>query len=76
MMGNIDQLIQLVIKILKKSSTKVIGIRDLQNAAIKSGIDISVDDENVGELCFRLREEGVIAHVQGKGVFQHIRIVD
>ena len=73
---NLDQLVELVKKILSKKKTKVIGIRDLERSAQKAGIQIILDEDNVAELCFRLREENVIARPQGAGVFRHIRIVE
>lgn len=72
----LDELIELVIEILNKEKTKVIGIRDLQSKAGKKGFVFSFDDENIKELCSKLREREIIAYVQGKGIFKHIRIID
>lgn len=72
----LDQLVELVKKILSKKNTKVIGIRDLEMSAQKVGIQIVLDEDNAAELCFRLREENIIARPQGAGIFRHIRIVE
>lgn len=72
----LDEIIELIIKILNKEKTKVIGIRDLQSKAKKNGFVFSFDDENIKELCSKLREKEVIAYIQGNGVFKHIKIVE
>lgn len=72
----LDQLVELVKKIFLKKKTKVIGIEDLERSAQKAGIKITLDEDNVAELCFRLRDENVIARPQGAGIFRHIRIVE
>ena len=71
-----SQLIELVKKILSKNKTKVIGIEDLGRSAQKADIKVFLDEDNVAELCFRLREENIIARPQGRGIFRHIRIVE
>lgn len=70
----LDRLTPLVVNIFKEK--KVIGTRDLEMSAKKVDIEITLDDDTVAELCFRLREEGVIAYPQGRGIFRHIRIVE
>jgi hypothetical protein len=72
---SLDQLIELVKKILLKKKTKVIGIEDLGRSAQKADIKVFLDEDNVAEL-FRLREENIIARPQGRGIFRHIRIVE
>lgn len=72
----LDQLVELVKKILSKKKTKVIGIDDLSRAAGKAGLKISLDEDNVAELCFRMREENIICRPQGSGIFRHIRILE
>lgn len=72
----LNQLTQLVIKTFNNKKTKVIGIRDLEIMAKKININISIDEEIVSELCFKLREEGIIARPQGAGVFFHIRSLE
>ena len=74
--NKLDELIQLVINLLNKEKTKVIGIKDLESKAKKNGFVFSFDDESIKELCLHLREKEIIAYIQGKGVFKHIRIVD
>ena len=61
--NKLDELIQLVIK-------------DLESKDKKNGFVFSFDDESIKELCLHLREKEIIAYIQGKGVFKHIRIVD
>jgi len=72
----LDQLVELVKTILSKKKTKVIGIDDLSRTAGKAGLKISLDEDNVAELCFRLREENIICRPQGIGIFKHIRIIE
>jgi hypothetical protein len=72
----LDQLVELVKTILSKNKTKVIGIDDLNRAARKAGFNIPLDEDNVAELCFRLREENIICRPQGCGIFKHIRIIE
>lgn len=69
-----NRLVRLVANIL--STQKVIGVRDLQASADKLGIQITLDQDTVSELCFRLRDENIIARPQGKGIFLHIRVID
>lgn len=68
----LDRVVRLIVNILKEK--KVVGVRDLEMSARKAGVEIVLDKDNVSELCFRLREENVIAHPQGRGIFRHIRI--
>lgn len=63
-----------LIEIIKQRKTKVIGIHDLERAA--SLPKDYLDDDSLAELCRQLREEHVIAYVQGKGLFKHIRITE
>ena len=72
----LDQLAELVKTIMSKNKTKVIGIDDLSRAARKAGFNVPLDEDNVAELCFRMREENIICRPQGCGIFKHIRIIE
>ena len=61
-----------LIEIIKQCNSKVIGIHDLARAANLP--KDSLNDDTLAELCRQLREEHVIAYIQGKGLFKHIRI--
>lgn len=63
-----------LIEIIKQHKYKVFGIHDLERAANLP--KNSLDDDSLAELCRQLREEHVIAYVQGKGLFKHIRITE
>lgn len=71
-----EQLVELVKKIVTKNKTKVIGLRDLHSKAVDIGIDYDYSEELFDEVCRQLREENIIAYVQGKGIFMHLRIVE
>lgn len=75
-MDESQQIVELVKKILSKSQTKVIGLRDLHSKAIDAGIDYVYSDDLFEDVCRLLREENVIAYVQGRGIFIHLRIVE
>lgn len=71
-----EQLVELVKKILSKNKTKVIGLRDLHSKASGAGIDYDYSEDLFDDVCRRLRDENIIAYVQGKGIFMHLRIVE
>lgn len=71
-----QQLVELVKKILTKKKTKVIGLIDLHSKASKSGLTYDYSEDLFDEVCRQLREENIIAYVQGKGIFMHLRIVE
>jgi hypothetical protein len=61
-----------LIQIIKNSNGKIFGIKDLER---KIGKPNYLTEEVLSELCRQLRDEYVICYVQGKGIFQHIRVV-
>lgn len=69
-----NRLVRLVANTL--NNQKVIGVRDLQMSLDKLGIRVILDEDTISELCFRLRDENIIARPQGKGIFFHIRVID
>jgi predicted NodU family carbamoyl transferase len=71
-----EQLVELIKKILSKSNSKVIGLRDLHSKATDVGIVYDYSEDLFDDVCRRLREENIIAYVQGRGIFMHLRIVE
>ena len=69
-----NRLVRLVANTL--NNQKVLGVRDLQMSLDKLGIRVILDEDTISELCFRLRDENIIARPQGKGIFFHIRVID
>ena len=69
-----NRLVRLVANTL--NNQKVIGVRDLQMSLDKLGIRVILDEDTISELCFRLRDENIIARPHGKGIFFHIRVID
>ena len=63
-----------LVEIIKTANKKIIGIYDLER---KAGLSRNILDDNlIEDLCRLLRQEGIIAYPQGKGVFKHLRVVD
>lgn len=75
-MNEAQQIVELIKKILNKTNTKVIGLTDLHTKASESGIDYIYSDELFEDVCRLLRDENVIAYIQGRGIFLHLRIVE
>jgi predicted NodU family carbamoyl transferase len=71
-----EQLVELIKKIINKNKSKVIGLRDLHAKAADSGFDYDYSEDLFDEVCRLLRDENIIAYVQGKGIFMHLRIVE
>lgn len=71
-----EQLVELIKKISSKSTTKVIGLRDLHTKASDAGIEYDYSEDLFDDVCRLLRDENIIAYVQGKGIFMHLRIVE
>lgn len=75
-MAQPEQLVELVKKIINKNKTKVIGLRELHSKAADVGVEYDYSEDLFDEVCRQLREENIIAYVQGKGIFMHLRIVE
>lgn len=71
-----EQLVELIKKTLAKSQTKVIGLKDLHTKATDAGVDYVYSDDLFDDVCRLLRDENIIAYVQGRGIFMHLRILD
>lgn len=65
-------MLEQLVEIIKAANKKVIGIYDLERWAGLSRN--SLDDNLIQDLCRSLRQEGIIAYPQGKGLFRHLRI--
>jgi hypothetical protein len=61
-----------LVEIIKAANKKVIGIEDLERKASLSRNALT--DYLIEDLCRLLRQEGIIAYPQGRGVFKHLRI--
>lgn len=67
-------MIEQLVEAIKSSGKKVYGIHDLERKlSLKKD---SLTDDVLAEVCRQLRDEYVIAYIQGKGIFKHIRVVD
>jgi len=75
-MAEPEQLVDLIKKIATKNKTNVIGLRDLYTKASDIGIEYDYSEDLFDDVCRLLREENIIAYVQGKGIFMHLRIVE
>jgi predicted NodU family carbamoyl transferase len=71
-----EQLAELIKKIVNRSKSKVIGLRDLHTKAADAGITYDYSEDLFDDVCRLLRDENIVAYVQGRGIFMHLRIVD
>jgi len=51
-------------------------LRDLHSKASDAGIDYDYSEDLFDDVCRLLRDENIIAYVQGKGVFMHLKILE
>lgn len=71
-----EQLVELIKKIVNKNKTKVIGLRDLHSKAVDAGISYDYSENLFDDVCRLLRDENIIAYIQGRGIFMHLRIIE
>lgn len=67
-------MIEQLVEAITSGGKKIYGVHDLERK-----LDLqkdSLSDDILAEVCRQLRDEHVIAYIQGKGIFKHIRITE